>query len=75
MTSDYFTIYYQVGTKDSLEKIMKIESERMQSINLFDQDAKVEKKVVLQERRMRVDSRPYALLEHICATLFAPCYF
>jgi len=62
MTSDYFTIYYQVVPKDNLDAIMKIESARMQDIRFSKDAALAERSVVIEERKSRLDSNPKALL-------------
>jgi zinc protease len=60
-TQDY-TAYYQSVAKDRLEIMMKNEADRMANLQLTDDVVLPERDVVLEERRMRVDSDPAAYL-------------
>jgi zinc protease len=55
------TVYYEVVPKDSLEKILWMESDRMGFlINTVTQQAlEREKDIVINEKRQRVDNQPY----------------
>ncbi len=55
------TIYYEVVPKDAFEKLLWIDSDRMgYMINTVTEDAlEREKQVVKNEKRQRVDNRPY----------------
>ncbi|GAA4355343.1 pitrilysin family protein [Kangiella marina] len=55
------TIYYEVVPKDAFEKLLWIDSDRMgYMINTVTKDAlEREKQVVKNEKRQRVDNRPY----------------
>lgn len=69
-TADY-TAFYQNVSIDKLELVMKLESDRMANLSLKDKDFQPERQVVLEERRMRVENEPSALLEEqVEAALF-----
>ncbi len=69
-TADY-TAYYQNVAVDKLELVMRLESDRMANLLLKDEDFQPERQVVLEERRMRVENAPGALLsEQVEASLF-----
>lgn len=70
-TTADFTAYYQNVATDKLELVMKLESDRMANLSLKESDFLPERQVVLEERRMRVDNAPAALLnEQVEAALF-----
>jgi zinc protease len=62
-TSYDYTAYFQQLHKDKLELAMKLESDRMQNLVLSDAEFGKEIKVVMEERRMRTDDDPHALLD------------
>src|SRR5690606_38408800 len=61
-TSSDYTAYYQQVSPDALEKMMAFESDRMANLVLSDEVIVPERDVILEERRMRVDSNPGAML-------------
>jgi len=61
-TADY-TAFYQNVAVDKLELVMKLEADRMANLKLEDKDFQPERQVVIEERRMRIDNEPEALLE------------
>ncbi|MGV8934926.1 MAG: M16 family metallopeptidase [Gallionellaceae bacterium] len=70
-TSYDYTAYFQQLHKDKLELAMKLESDRMQNLVLSDAEFGKEIKVVMEERRMRTDDDPHALLyEQLMAMAF-----
>lgn len=70
-TSWDYTAYYQNVAVDRLPKMMELEADRMRNLILSDEDVRVERDVVLEERRMRVDSRPSSILsERLDAALW-----
>ena len=70
-TSYDYTAYFQQLHKDKLELAMKLESDRMQNLVLSDAEFAKEIKVVMEERRMRTDDEPHALLsEQLMAMAF-----
>ncbi len=70
-TSHDYTAYFQNISKDKLEMVMQMESERMTGLILSEKDFENEKKVILEERRRVVDSNPSAISnEEIDANLY-----
>lgn len=69
-TSDV-TAYFQVVPPDALATMMDFEADRMRGLILAEDVIGAERDVVLEERRMRTDGSPQALLqEEVNATLF-----
>ncbi|WP_321394385.1 pitrilysin family protein [Emcibacter sp.] len=70
-TSADYTGYYQTVAVDRLPLMMELEADRMVNLVLDEQDVLSERDVVLEERSMRIDSQPMALLrEQMAASLF-----
>jgi zinc protease len=66
-----YTGFHQTVASDRLELLMRLEADRMTGLVLDDSVVTPERDVVLEERRMRVDNDPGALLrEQLIATLF-----
>ncbi|MBK8176779.1 MAG: insulinase family protein [Rhodospirillales bacterium] len=61
-TSQDFTAYFQNIAKDRLELVMRMEADRMRNLTLNDAQVEPEKRVVLEERRQRIDNDPGAIL-------------
>lgn len=61
-TYDY-TVYYSTVAREQLETVMMLEADRLQHIQFTKQKAQREIKVIEEERKMRVDNRPYARLQ------------
>jgi zinc protease len=61
-TYDY-TGYYQNVAKDRLELVMALEADRMTHLVLTDAQVAPERQVVLEERHMRIDNDPAAVLD------------
>jgi zinc protease len=57
-----YTGYYQMVAKDRLPLMMKLEADRMANLQLTDAVVLPERKVIIEERRMRTDNQPDALL-------------
>ncbi|GAB4514131.1 MAG: pitrilysin family protein [Roseibium sp.] len=57
-TSADYTAYFQRVAKEHLPLMMKLEADRMENLVLSDEVVAPERDVVLEERRMRVDSEP-----------------
>lgn len=69
-TQDY-TAFHETVARDQLELVMRLEADRMTGLVLDDKVVLPERDVVLEERRMRIDNEPAALLaEQLRATLF-----
>ena len=70
-TSADYTGYYQTVAADRLPLMMQLEADRMVNLELDEQDVLSERDVVLEERSMRIDNQPLALLrEKMAAALF-----
>ena len=70
-TTTDVTAYYQVIPPDALADVMDFEADRMRGLILTEDVIGSERDVVLEERRMRTDGNPQALLqEEVNATLF-----
>ena len=61
-TNDDYTAYFQQLQSSRLPLAMQLESDRMHNLNLSDAEFAKEVKVVMEERRMRTDDEPHALL-------------
>tara|TARA_R110000868_G_scaffold79673_3_gene226614 strand:+ start:3894 stop:5306 length:1413 start_codon:yes stop_codon:yes gene_type:complete len=70
-TAQDFTAYYEVLRNDKLSLALKLEAERMRNLTLNEKAFEKEKQVVLEERRMRVDDKPYS---HLYERLLAASY-
>jgi zinc protease len=65
------TSYYITIAKEKLPLAMELEADRMRGITPSDADAVKEKQVIIEERRMRIENNPHALLgEQMNAALF-----
>ena len=60
-TTRDFTAYHERISRQNLEKIMTMEADRMANLAITDEVFQPERAVVLEERNMRVDSRPMGL--------------
>ncbi|HEY1630105.1 MAG TPA: pitrilysin family protein [Rhizomicrobium sp.] len=68
-THDYTCFYEQIA-KDRLPLVMSLDADRMVNLDLSDSNVATERKIVLEERRMRTDNDPQALMrEQIEAAL------
>jgi zinc protease len=66
-----FTGYFQNVSRDRLEEVMRLESERMANLRLTDAEVNPERDVILEERRQVIEGRPAARLrEQAMAALF-----
>lgn len=61
-TSNDYTAYFQQLHKSRLPLAMKLEADRMHNLDLSDAEFGKEIQVVMEERRMRTDDEPHALL-------------
>jgi zinc protease len=65
------TSYYVNIAKEQLGLAMKLEADRMRGLKPADADVAKEKDVILEERRLRIENQPDALLaEQVNAALF-----
>ncbi len=70
-TSQDATAYFQRVAKDRLELVMEMEADRMVNLRLAENDVLTERKVILEERRSRVDNNPSSILsEQMTAGLY-----
>ncbi|HEV2302723.1 MAG TPA: pitrilysin family protein [Stellaceae bacterium] len=70
-TAADYTAFYETVAADRLELAMRLEADRMTGLTLDDKVVLPERKVVLEERRMRVDNKPAGVLdEELTARLF-----
>ena len=61
-TSKDYTAYFQQVPKQKLEQMMQLEADRMRHLTLDAKEFAQEIKVVMEERRLRTDDQPQALL-------------
>ena len=61
-TNDDYTAYFQQLQSSRLPLAMRLESDRMHNLKLSEAEFSKEVKVVMEERRMRTDDEPHALL-------------
>ena len=57
-----YTAYFQTIASDKLPLVMEMEADRMVNLTLDPKDVALEREVVLEERRSRIDNNPAALL-------------
>jgi zinc protease len=71
-TNHDVTAYFQRVAKDRLSTVMEMEADRMTNLRLTEDDVLTERKVILEERRSRVDNDPGSILqEQMMAALYA----
>ncbi|MDR1934622.1 MAG: insulinase family protein [Candidatus Accumulibacter sp.] len=61
-TNRDYTAYFQQVPKQQLEQMIELEADRMRHLTLDPKEFEQEIKVVMEERRLRVDDRPPAAL-------------
>ncbi len=61
-TSQDYTAYYEVLASDKLETAIEIEADRMRNLLFDPEEFKKELEVVKEERRLRTDDKPSALM-------------
>ncbi len=70
-TSTDSTTYYQNFKADRIDVSLELESDRMQNLVLTDDDFRTERAVVMEERRLRTDDNPRAVMwEQLEASAF-----
>ncbi|MAO56894.1 MAG: peptidase M16 [Rhodospirillaceae bacterium] len=70
-TSYDYTAYHQTIAREHLETMMAMEADRMTNLVLTDEIIEPERQVVREERRMRTDNNPSAILgEHVSESLY-----
>ncbi|MGE5254518.1 MAG: M16 family metallopeptidase, partial [Planctomycetaceae bacterium] len=69
-TRDY-TGYFATLRSDRIQVVMNLEADRMQNLNLREEDFATERMVVMEERRQRTEDDPQSyLMEQLEATAF-----
>lgn len=61
ITSEDYTVYFETIAPKQLDTILLLEADRMQHLLLDDKAFQLERKVVMEERRMRVDDAPQSM--------------
>jgi zinc protease len=70
-TTEDYTVFHETVAKDRLDLAMRLEADRMTGLALDDAAVLPERDVILEERRMRIDNDPSALLrEQLIAGLY-----
>ncbi len=70
-TAQDITSYFQRVAKEKLPEVMTMEADRMANLRLDEKEVLTERKVILEERRSRVDNDPGSLLqEQMMAALY-----
>jgi zinc protease len=70
-TSNDYTAYFENMSADRIHIPITLESDRMQGLLLGEEDFKTERSVVMEERRLRTDDNPKAvLIEQLQAAAF-----
>jgi len=62
-TARNYTAYFETGPKDQLRHWLEMEADRMRGINVDEKAFELEKKVVLEERRMRTEDDPTSFMQ------------
>jgi zinc protease len=65
------TLYYETFPSNYLEHLLWMEADRMQSLDVSEQNFQSEREVVKEERRLRVDNPPFG---HLFETVFASSF-
>jgi zinc protease len=61
-TSRDYTAYFQIVPKSALPQMIALEADRMANLQLTDKEFAAEIKVVMEERRLRTEDNPQALV-------------
>ena len=70
-TSHDYTAYFENLSADRVQVAIDMEADRMQNLMLREEDFRTERMVVMEERRLRTEDNPQAVLgEQIMATAF-----
>lgn len=63
VTSRDYTVFYQTFIPELLDLVIEMESDRMRNLKLDSRSLEIEKRVVLEERHLRIESFPGAKAE------------
>lgn len=66
-TSTDMTAYHQGLDISRLELAMFLEADRMQNLEISDKDFALERDIVFQERKQRIDNNPRLISARLCA--------
>ena len=70
-TADDVTVYWETFPSNYLERVIWLEANRLGSLNVSEANFQSEREVVKEERRVRVDNRPYGrVVEDLYAAAF-----
>ena len=70
-TTDDVTVFWETFPSNYLERVLWLEADRMGSLNVDEANFQSEREVVKEERRARVDNRPYGrVFEDLYAVAF-----
>lgn len=71
VTTEDYTMYYETTSPNQLDHVFQLEADRMRHLLLDSAAFDNERKVVMEERRMRIDDNPQAVTyERFCAAAF-----
>jgi zinc protease len=62
-TSRNYTAYFETGPKDQLRHWLEMEADRLRGINVDEKTFETEKKVVIEERRLRTEDDPASFMQ------------
>jgi zinc protease len=62
-TSRNYTAYFETGPKEQLRHWLEMEADRLRGINIDEKAFETEKKVVMEERRMRTEDDPASFMQ------------
>lgn len=68
-TSNDLTVYYEDFMSEALEKVIDLESDRMRSLQVTPKMLESERKVVIEERQVRVDNDIGGMMDEELSTL------
>jgi predicted Zn-dependent peptidase len=68
-TSNDLTVYYEDFMAEALERVIDLESDRMKALRVTPKMLESERKVVMEERRLRVDNEIGGLMDEELSTL------
>ena len=64
-TSRNYTAFFETGPKDQLRHWLEMEADRMRGVNVDEKSFETEKKVVIEERRMRTEDDPGSFMQEV----------
>jgi zinc protease len=62
-TARNYTAYFETGPKGQLRHWLEMEADRMRGVNVDEKAFELEKKVVIEERRMRTEDDPVSFMQ------------